>query len=144
MAELEQFILFPRIVEVPKEVIVEKVVEKDRIVQLPTQDQRSIKMELTLSLLVEKLILELKKIKQTNPSLNLELEDDIKLIFFSELDSYPRAVGDDFNKKLKDFSDAIYRKFDSLGNWSYEHQLMLNTFLQERFMMANLVKNANS
>lgn len=94
--------------------------------------------------MVEKLILELKKIKQTNPSLNLELEDDIKLIFFSELDSYPRGVGEDFNKKLKDFSDAIYRKFDSLGNWSNEHQLMLNTFLQERFMMANLVKNANS
>jgi hypothetical protein len=39
-------------------------------------------MELTLSLLVEKLILELKKIKKTNPSLNFDLEDDIKLIFF--------------------------------------------------------------
>ena len=73
MAELEQFILFPRIVQVPKEVVVEKIVEKDRIVQLPTQDERSIKMELTLSLLVEKLILELKKIKKTNPSLNLDL-----------------------------------------------------------------------
>jgi hypothetical protein len=73
LAELEQFILFPRIVQVPKEVVVEKIVEKDRIVQLPTQDERSIKMELTLSLLVEKLILELKKIKKTNPSLNLDL-----------------------------------------------------------------------
>jgi hypothetical protein len=58
-------------------------------------------MELTLSLLVEKLILELKKIKQTNPSLNFELEDDIKLIFFSELDSYPRGVNEDFNHRLK-------------------------------------------
>lgn len=57
--------------------------EKEKLVQLPTQDQRSIKMELTLSLLVEKLIVELKKIKQANPSLNFELEDDIKLIFFS-------------------------------------------------------------
>jgi hypothetical protein len=73
LTELEQFILFPRIVQVPKEVVVEKIVEKDRIVQLPTQDERSIKMELTLSLLVEKLILELKKIKKTNPSLNLDL-----------------------------------------------------------------------
>jgi hypothetical protein len=44
-------------VQVPKEVIVEKIVEKDRIVQLPTKDERSIKMEMTLSLLVEKLIL---------------------------------------------------------------------------------------
>jgi hypothetical protein len=144
LAELEQFILFPRIVQVPKEVIVEKIVEKDRIVQLPTQDQRSIKMELTLSLLVEKLILELKKIKKTNPSLNLDLEDDIKMIFFSELDSYPKGVDENFNRRLKEFSDSIYRKFESLGNWSLEHQLMLNTFLQERFMMANLVKNANT
>jgi hypothetical protein len=144
LAELEQFILFPRIVQVPKEVIVEKIVEKDRIVQLPTQDERSIKMELTLSMLVEKLILELKKIKKANPSLNLDLEDDIKMIFFSEIDSYPKGVDENFNRRLKEFSDSIYRKFESLGNWSLDHQLMLNTFLQERFMMANLVKNANT
>jgi hypothetical protein len=63
LAELEQFILFPRIVEVPK--IVEKIVEveKDRIVSLP-RDDRSLKMELSLSLLVEKLILELKRVKK--------------------------------------------------------------------------------
>lgn len=87
-------------------------------------------MELTLSLLVEKLILELKKIKKTNPSLNFDLEDDIKLIFFPELESASRSVGDDFNMKLKQFSDSVYRKFESLGNWSYDHQMMLNTFLQ--------------
>jgi len=52
-------------------------------------------------MLVEKLILELKKIKKANPSLNLDLEDDIKLIFFSELDSYPKGVNDDFNRRLK-------------------------------------------
>jgi hypothetical protein len=64
LAQLDQFILFPRIVEVPK--IVEKIVEveKDRIVHLPRQDDRSLKMELSLSLLVEKLILELKRIKK--------------------------------------------------------------------------------
>jgi len=64
ITQLDQFILFPRIVEVPK--IVEKIVEveKERIVHLPKQDERSLKMELSLSLLVEKLILELKRIKQ--------------------------------------------------------------------------------
>ena len=83
IAQLEQFILFPRIVEVPK--IVEKIVEveKDRIVHLPKQDERSLKMELSLSLLVEKLILELKRIKQDNPQINFNLEDDVRLIFFS-------------------------------------------------------------
>jgi len=65
--------LFPRIVQVPKEIIVEKIVEKDRLVQIPSQDERSIKMELTLSLLVEKLIMELKNIKKINPSLNFQL-----------------------------------------------------------------------
>ncbi len=54
-----------------------------------------------------------------------------------------KSVGDEFNMKLKKFSDSVYRKFESLGNWSYDHQMMLNTFLQERFMMANLVKNSN-
>ena len=44
LIELEQFILYPKIFQVPKEKIVEKVVEKDRLVTLPTQDERSIKM----------------------------------------------------------------------------------------------------
>lgn len=44
---------------------------------------------------------------------------------------------------MKTFSDAIYRKFQTLGDWTTDHQLMLNSFLQERFVMANIVKNAN-
>ena len=72
LSELEQFILFPRIVQIPK--IVEKIVEveKDRIISLP-KDDRSLKMELSLSLLVEKLILELKRIKKENPRVDLNL-----------------------------------------------------------------------
>lgn len=142
LAQLEQFILFPRIVEVPK--IVEKIVEveKDRIVHLPKQDERSLKMELSLSLLVEKLILELKRIKQENPQVNFHLEDDVKLIFFAELGA-GNVVEGDLAGKLKTFSDSVNRKFESLGTWSLDHQLMLNSFLQERFLMANLVKSAN-
>lgn len=99
-------------------------------------------MELTLSLLVEKLIIELKRIRKDNPNINLNLEDDVKLIFFEELGT-SNAVSGDFNGKLKSFADSIYRKFEALGSWSYDHQMMLNSFLQERFLMANLVKNAN-
>lgn len=143
LAELEHFILYPKIFRVPEEKIVEKVVEKDRLVQLPTQDERSMKMELTLSLLVEKLILELKRVKKDNPNVNLQLEDDVKLIFFEDIGTGSNLVSGDFNAKLKSFSDSIYRKFESLGAWSFDHQMMLNSFLQERFLMANLVKNAN-
>lgn len=49
-------------------------------------------MELSLSLLVEKLILELKRIKRENPSVNLDLEDDVRLLFFTELDGPGKAV----------------------------------------------------
>lgn len=142
LAQLEQFILFPRIVQVPK--IVEKIVEveKERIVTLP-KDDRSLKMELSLSLLVEKLILELKRLKHDYPNINFNLEDDVRLIFFSELSGPGQAIEGDLSLKLKSFSESVNRKFESLGSWSVDHQLMLNSFLQERFLMANLVKSAN-
>lgn len=140
LLQLDQFILFPRIVEVPKIVQKRVEVEKDRIVSFP-KDDRSQKMELSLSLLVEKLILELKRIKRENPNVNLDLEDDVRLLFFTDLDS--RSIDGDMTLKLKSFSDSVNRKFESLGPWSTEHQLMLNSFLQERFLMANLIKNSN-
>jgi hypothetical protein len=100
-------------------------------------------MELSLSLLVEKLILELKRVKKENPQVNLDLEDDVRLIFFAEIDGAGRGLEADFGGKLKSFSESVNRKFQSLGPWSLDHQLMLNSFLQERFLMANLVKSAN-
>jgi len=141
LAQLEKFILAPRLVEVPK--IVEKVVEKDRIVRVPG-DERSVRMELSLSLLVEKLITELKRIKRENPRLNLALEEDVRLIFFPELDGTNISLEGELAGKLKAFSDSVNKRFESLGSWSLDHQLMLNSFLQERFMMANLIKSANS
>lgn len=93
--------------------------------------------------MVEKLILEIKRLRKDNPNLNLQLEDEVKLIFFEDLGTNNALVSGDFNAKLKSFADSIYRKFESLGSWSFDHQMMLNSFLQERFLMANLVKNAN-
>jgi hypothetical protein len=49
-------------------------------------------MELSLSLLVEKLILELKRIRRENPSVNLDLEEDVRLLFFAELDGPSKSV----------------------------------------------------
>ncbi len=63
LADLNQFIMFPKIVQVPVEKIVEKIVEVEKIVRIPTQDDNSIRMQVSLSLLVEKLITELKRIK---------------------------------------------------------------------------------
>jgi hypothetical protein len=109
LAQLEKFILAPRIVEVPR--IVEKIVEKDRIVHVPRQDERSLKMELSLSLLVEKLILELKRIKKENPRVAFDLEDDVRLIFFTELEGPTQGMEGDLSGKLRAFSDSVNKKF---------------------------------
>ena len=109
LSQLEQFILFPRIVEVPKVVEKRVEVEKDKIVSLP-KDDRSAKMELSLSLLVEKLILELKRIKKQNPNLSLELEEDVRLLFFTELEG-PSGIEGDLSHKLRTFSESVNRKF---------------------------------
>lgn len=68
------------------------------------KDDRSLKMELSLSLLVEKLILELKRIRRDNPSLKLDLEDDVRLLFFTELDGPGNSVDAEFSSKLRSFS----------------------------------------
>lgn len=73
----------------------------------------------------------------------MKLDEDVNLIFFSDLNVGSSLVSGDFNIQLKTFSDAIQRKFESLGSWTVDHQIMLNSFLQERFVMANIVKNCN-
>ena len=45
----------------------------DKIIKVPTQDEESLKMELSLSVLVEKLLAELKRVKQKT-GVNLELD----------------------------------------------------------------------
>jgi len=52
-------------------------------VLVPTKDTSSIRSELALSILVEKLISEIKSIKRDNPSVKLNLDEDLHLIFFS-------------------------------------------------------------
>lgn len=110
---------------------------------MPTQDEKSIKMELSLSLLVEKLINEIKRIKTENPNVVLKLEDDVKFIFFTEFGAPSGIVNSQLTDQLRVFSDSVQRKFESLGPWTLDHQMMLNSFLQERFVMANIVKNSN-
>ena len=81
LIELDKIVQFARIVQVEKEKIVEK--ERNVPVLVPTKDSVSIRNELSLSLLVEKLVAELKRIKKTNSSMRFELDDEVQLIFFS-------------------------------------------------------------
>lgn len=73
LIELEKMFAFQRIVQVEKEKIVEKEVNVPVLV--PTRDSVSIKNDLSLTILVEKLIAELKRIKSSNSSINLQLDE---------------------------------------------------------------------
>jgi len=73
LVELEKIIQFPRIVQVEKERIVEKEVNVPVLV--PTRDSVSIKSDLSMTILVEKLIGEIKRIKSQNSSLQLNLDE---------------------------------------------------------------------
>ena len=98
-----------------------------------------------MSLLVEKLIFEIKRIKKENPNVNLRLDDDVGLIFFTELyDKQNVSVSSDFDHSLKDYTRSAVSKLQGMGGqWTTDHELMLNTVLEERFAMANLVRQAN-
>lgn len=87
------------------------------------------------------MIAELKRIKQVN-QVNIELDDDIRLIFFADIQGTVN-LNADFQAKLKNYTSYIQRHFESLGSWTTDHQFMLNSFLQERFLMAELIQNAN-
>lgn len=45
--------------------------------------------------------------------------------------------------KLRQFSNVVLNRFRSLGSWTEQHSQMLNNFLQERFLMAGIVKESN-
>jgi len=53
----------------------------------------------------------MKRLKRDNPNLTLALEDDVRLMFFSDLEGSTRPMEGDFNLKLKSFSDSVNRKF---------------------------------
>lgn len=110
---------------------------------VPTKDSASIRSEIALSLLVEKLIGEIRTIKETNPSVKLNLDEDLQLIFFSEAFGGAK-LNADLTSQLRSYKESQYNKLFSLGKtWTNDHDLIVNTILEERFSMANMVKQAN-
>jgi len=141
LIELDKIIQFPRFYPVEKEKIVEK--EVNRSVLVPTKDSASVRNELALSLLVEKLIGEIRTIKASNPALKLSLDEDLQLIFFSEAFGNGK-LNENLNSQLRSYKESQYNQLFSLGKaWTNDHDMIVNTILEERFAMANMVRHAN-
>lgn len=58
--------------------------EVDKIVRMPFDDEKTLRMELSLGILVEKLVAEIRRLKQKTGA-QLELDEDINLIFLSDI-----------------------------------------------------------
>lgn len=114
-------------------------------VLVPTKDSESIRNELAHALLIEKLVLELKRIKKENSNVKLNLDNDVGLFFFTEF--YDQAgfnAGGNFQDNLSRYTSESMGKLKSLGgSWTTDHELMLSTILQERFTMSSMVNQAN-
>ena len=79
--DFDKLAAIQRIIPVDREVIVEKEVPQPILV--PNKDSKIIKEELSLTLLIDKLVKEIKRIKKTNPNINLEIDNEIGNFFFS-------------------------------------------------------------
>ena len=145
LTELDGIIKFPRFYQVEKEKVVEKEVNKPVLV--PTVTAEAIQTETSYAVLIDKLISEIKRIKSGNNNVRLELDEDIQLMFFSDLldgSKQLRNLSPELSSQLKSYKESQKSKMYSLGKtWSNDHELMLNTILDERFTMANLLKDAN-
>ena len=132
MVELNGLIEFPRFVPIDRQV------EVVRPVLVPTTDQESLREELALAVLVEKLIGEIRTIKTSNPSLKLSLDADLQLLFFSEAFVSHGKVSEDLNKQLNEYL-ATYRSKTSPN----DRDVFIKSVLDDRFALANTVKRAN-
>jgi hypothetical protein len=92
LAEFEHFLLFPRIQQIIQKQDVERIVEKDRAVLVPYESDGHLRQELSKTILIEKLINELKEVRKKHPDYRYGLDDDISLIFLSELGSGSKHV----------------------------------------------------
>lgn len=112
---------------------------------MPTgNSENEFRMELSKAILIEKLLIELRRIREENPKIKFNLDEDIKLIFGSELGGNSGLVGGDIGRMIGEYSNTVQSKFKSMGGWTTDHQMMLNSFLEERFLMANVLRTANS
>lgn len=134
IALLEQYLSkFRRFIKYPKihELIREKVVEKEKFVKVPAQRSEADTLDdLAKMILIEKLVTEISRLKQANPSLDLQLDDDVKFIFGLSFDGKVKDVSEKLNSQLREFEQSLNRKFSKMGGWSLDHQEMLRSFLQ--------------
>ena len=146
LAELSRLIAFPKIVQVEKEKIVEK--DKNVPVLVPTLDINAERFQVTLSMIVGKLVDELMRVQKAHPNVNFNIDGEILKIFSNQY----REKSGILNFKDGGLSQNLHRVFgfydnflDSLGGASLSQQqsLLFCAALEERLTLTTLIEEAN-
>ena len=106
------------------------MVDREKVVLVPTSDHQR---EASLSYLVEKLVLELRRIKERN-RIELQLDEDILRLFFKD----PKS-GVINESKLEEFNEKLKKQYSSLGEWRESYPFMINSFLQDYFTLNSTI-----
>jgi len=142
LVDLDKLIAFPRIVQVEKEKAVE--VERRVPVLVPTLDIEAERFQVTLAMIISRLIGELMRVKEKNPNVKFDIDTEILKIFS---DQYKEKSGLLIGADGK-FGDGLHRIYgfyqnflNNLGgsNLSWEQQLIYTAALEERLLVAALV-----
>lgn len=111
----------------------QSVVEKDKIVKVPVRSSDDERRGLASAVLIDKLVMEIKKLRQTNPNPSYRIDQDLIQIFGEQLDPISSKYGNNYNQLLDEYSKSIYSRFNMHGTWTLDHQRMLREFIDERF-----------
>ena len=84
---------------------------------------------LALSLLTERLVQELKRLRNERPDLKFNLDEDVTLIFFPEIGT-TGTTGLTFENQLRSYTESVLGKFRTLGGWKTDHEMLLFNTLQ--------------
>ncbi len=146
LIELDKLIAFPRIVQVEKEKEVE--VERKVPILVPTLDLESERFQVTLAMIISRLLGELLRIKEKNPSIKFDIDAEILKIFSDQFRDKSGILEGASGK----FGDSIHRIYGFYDNFlknlggsslSLEQQLIYTAALEERLLVASLIDEAN-
>ena len=110
--------------------------EVEKPVVVPTKDNKSVLREIAANTLIEKLLVELKRVR--NSGVEIKLDNEILNTFFVDF----KGV-ESLNEKIGEMGSSMLNRFRTLGEWTHENTIMLNNFLEEKFLLSNIVRESN-
>lgn len=92
------------------------------MVVVPTENKER---EATLSFMMEKMIVELRRVKEAH-KISLNLDDDLQRLFFTE-----RVYDEDIEKKVTEMKESLISRTQSIGSLNLAQPFVINSTIDE-------------